>query len=152
MEYRVIFRLIYCCGLRISEARTLKQEDVELKNGRVRILEAKGHKNRFVYLADDLAELLQEYMAVMKTVYDCQSDWFFPSRDPDVFPGQLFQAFGNQEIHEVDAPVTSGCALRKHYGPTLKGSGAVCPQNLLPILRSHGALNSDSGHVFGFTV
>lgn len=83
MEYRVIFRLIYCCGLRISEARTLKQEDVDLKNGRVRILEAKGHKDRFVYLADDLAELLQEYMAAMKTVYDCQSDWVFPSRDPE---------------------------------------------------------------------
>lgn len=83
MEYRVIFRLIYCCGLRISEARTLKQEDVDLKNGRVRILEAKGHKDRFVYLADDLAELLQEYMAAMKTVYHCQSDWVFPSRDPE---------------------------------------------------------------------
>ncbi len=77
MEYRVIFRLIYCCGLRISEARTLKQVDVDLKNGRVRILQAKGHKDRYVYLADDLAEVLQEYMAVMKTVYGCQSDCFF---------------------------------------------------------------------------
>ena len=83
MEYRVIFRLIYCCGLRISEARTLKQVDVDLKNGRVRILQAKGHKDRYVYLAVDLAELLQEYMAVMKTVYGCQSDWFFPSRNPE---------------------------------------------------------------------
>lgn len=83
MEYRVIFRLIYCCGLRISEARTLKQVDVDLKNGRVRILQAKGHKDRYVYLADDLAELLQEYMAVMKNVYGCQSDWFFPSRNPE---------------------------------------------------------------------
>jgi len=83
MEYRVIFRLIYCCGLRISEARTLKNEDVDLTNGRIRILEAKGHKDRLVYLADDLAELLREYTAAMKTLYACQSDWFFPSRDPE---------------------------------------------------------------------
>lgn len=82
MEYRVIFRLIYCCGLRISEARTLKNEDVDLTNKRIRILEAKGHKDRFVYLADDLAELLREYKAARKAVYNCQSDWFFPARDP----------------------------------------------------------------------
>lgn len=82
MEYRVIFRLIYCCGLRISEARMLKNEDVDLTNRRIRILEAKGHKDRLVYLAEDLAELLREYAATMKAVYDCQSDWFFPSRDP----------------------------------------------------------------------
>lgn len=82
MEYTVIFRLIYCCGLRISEARTLKYEDVDLEKRRIRILEAKGHKDRLVYLAEDLAELLREYAAAMKTVYECQSDWFFPSRDP----------------------------------------------------------------------
>ena len=77
MEYRVIFRLIYCCGLRISEARTPKQEDVDLKNGRVRILEVKGHKDRFVYLADDLAELLQGYMAAMKTYTIASQTGFF---------------------------------------------------------------------------
>lgn len=83
MEYKVIFRLIYCCGLRISEARTLKYEDVDLEKGRIRILEAKGHKDRLVYLAEDLAELLHKYAATMKTVYGCQSEWFFPSRNPE---------------------------------------------------------------------
>ncbi len=29
----VLFRLLYCCGLRVSEAVTLKGEDVDLENG-----------------------------------------------------------------------------------------------------------------------
>jgi len=61
----------------------LKNEDVDLTNGRIRILEAKGHKDWLVYLADDLGKLLREYAAAMKTLYACQSDWFFPLRDPE---------------------------------------------------------------------
>lgn len=38
-EYKVIFRLIYCCGLRISEARRLKWNNVGLKEGAIRILQ-----------------------------------------------------------------------------------------------------------------
>ena len=39
----VIFRLIYCCGLRPVEARRLRREDVNLFDGTVNILESKGH-------------------------------------------------------------------------------------------------------------
>lgn len=33
MEYKVLFRLIYCCGLRNNETYTLKTENVDLENG-----------------------------------------------------------------------------------------------------------------------
>lgn len=39
-ECKVIFRLLYCCGLRISEARKLKRNDISLKEGTVRILQS----------------------------------------------------------------------------------------------------------------
>ena len=83
MEYKVLFRLIYCCGLRISEARRLRQEDVDLEHGMIRIMHSKGHKDRKVYLADDLTELLQIYTVSMKTVYNCKSEWFFPAREAE---------------------------------------------------------------------
>lgn len=37
-EYKVIFRLIYCCGLRISEARKLHWMDLDLELGTIHIL------------------------------------------------------------------------------------------------------------------
>lgn len=52
-EYKVIFRLIYCCGLRISEARKLCWNDVDLKQGTIRILQSKGHKDRLIYLSSN---------------------------------------------------------------------------------------------------
>lgn len=56
-----LFRLIYCCGLRPMEARKLRVEDVDLLNGRLKILESKGHKDRVVILAEDVLKLCRRY-------------------------------------------------------------------------------------------
>lgn len=82
-EYKVIFRLIYCCGLRISEARKLKWNDISLKEGTVRILQSKGHKDRLVYPADDMADLMRLYASVLRHRYHCSSEWVFPAREPE---------------------------------------------------------------------
>ena len=59
-EYKVIFRLIYCCGLRISEARKLKWNDADLEAGTLKIMHSKGHKDRLIYMSDDLAVLIKK--------------------------------------------------------------------------------------------
>ena len=82
-EYKVIFRLIYCCGLRISEARKLRWQDVDLKQGSIRILGSKGHKDRRIYLAEDLACLFTVYKKVLHDKYGCLSEWVFPARETD---------------------------------------------------------------------
>lgn len=81
-EYKVIFRLIYCCGLRISEARKLKWIDIDWNNGTARIMQSKGRKDRLVYIADDLKSLLQVYGSLLKNSYNCESEWIFPAKDP----------------------------------------------------------------------
>ena len=82
-EYKVIFRLIYCCGLRVSEARKLNWEDVDLDDGSVRIIQSKGRKDRIVYLADDLNELMRSYASALRDVYGFETEWVFPARDPE---------------------------------------------------------------------
>lgn len=77
-EYKVIFRLIYCCGLRISEARKLRWMDLDLKQGTLRILQSKGHKDRLIYMPEDLTELLRTYEKALHDNYRCISDWVFP--------------------------------------------------------------------------
>ena len=82
-EYKVIFRLIYCCGLRISEARKLRWMDLDLKQGTLRILQSKGHKDRLIYMPEDLTELLRTYEKALHDNYRCISDWVFPAREPE---------------------------------------------------------------------
>ncbi|MCK9253585.1 MAG: tyrosine-type recombinase/integrase, partial [Clostridiales bacterium] len=81
-EYRVIFRLIYCCGLRISEACGLRSDCVDLKNGAITVKHSKGDKDRIVYLANDLKEVLKEYWDQICLKLATIPEWFFPSIDP----------------------------------------------------------------------
>jgi integrase len=76
----VIFRLLYCCGLRSSEARLLAKEDVNLETGKIIIRESKGWKARIVYMSDDLLELCAEYDSIIESILPKRSV-FFPNKD-----------------------------------------------------------------------
>jgi integrase/recombinase XerD len=81
MEYQVIFRLYYCCGLRLAEVCNLKVKDVNLDDGILKIRQSKGNKDRLVYMADDVTELCRKYHKRMKSMFSV-SEWFFPGRAP----------------------------------------------------------------------
>ena len=49
-RFRMILRLIYACGLRVSEAVALRVGDIEADGTRLRIRQAKGQKDRLVPL------------------------------------------------------------------------------------------------------
>ena len=75
----VMFRVIYCCGLRNSEACNLKRGEVNLNNGTVRIIGSKGFKDRVVYLAPDLLKLCAKYDTAMEILLP-EREYFFPSQ------------------------------------------------------------------------
>lgn len=74
----VIFRLIYCCGLRPVEARLLKIENVNLTAGCIKIVESKGHKDRIVVMSDDMFKLAKQYNAKLEQIYP-NREYFFQS-------------------------------------------------------------------------
>lgn len=80
-EYRVIFRLIYSCGLRNSEACLLKCEDVDSSRNSIFIRHSKGDRDRVVYLADDMSDLLVLYRKYILQTVGSEPEWLFPSRD-----------------------------------------------------------------------
>jgi len=75
----VIFRLLYCCGLRPNEVRILKRENIDLSTGMLNIPESKGHKDRAIMIAEDVLELCNKYYRFAKRKYP-NSQYFFPSR------------------------------------------------------------------------
>jgi len=82
-EYKVLFRLIYCCGLRNSEACNLTWENVNLDKNAITIIHSKGDKDRLVYLHDDMAQLLGDYRIALYNDVGFQCRWVFPGVNPE---------------------------------------------------------------------
>ena len=74
----VLFRTIYACGLRVSEARLLHFGDVDVENGVLTIREGKGGKDRQVPVSAPLRQRLAGYHA--QVAGRTGGDWFFPGR------------------------------------------------------------------------
>jgi len=75
--YRVLFRLFYCCGLRLSEGCHLRRCCLDLERATVRILQSKGNKDRLVYLHDDVVAMCRDYDRYMDHLAP-DREWFFP--------------------------------------------------------------------------
>ena len=58
-----LFRLLYGCGLRISEALSLRCEDVNLSDGCITINETKNGEQRQLPLSNSLRIVLEQYVA-----------------------------------------------------------------------------------------
>lgn len=77
LVFPVLFRLLYCCGLRPKEAITLLVKNVDLETGVIKIIDSKGHNDRNVVLAGDVLELFRKYRGLISKIYPL-SEFFFP--------------------------------------------------------------------------
>lgn len=76
----LLFRMLYTCGLRVNEALMLKPESVDLEQGTLLILGAKGVKDRLVAMSESLTALCREYRSDA-SVRNFGSEYFFPAPD-----------------------------------------------------------------------
>lgn len=75
--YPALYRFMYCCGVRSVEARKLMCENVHLDKGYVDILWAKAHRDRRLFLSDELIQYLQKYNSAIQKVFP-DREYFFP--------------------------------------------------------------------------
>ena len=76
----VLFRLLYGCGLRISEALALKNKHVDLEQGVVTIRSSKFDKDRLIPMSSSLTQYLKEYSVKIHAV-STPDDYFFMKKD-----------------------------------------------------------------------
>lgn len=74
----IFFRMIYTCGLRVSEARLLKVGDVDLEKGILTVHHSKNDNSRLVPLSPSLTALCQCYLEKVHP-YPTVEDYYFPS-------------------------------------------------------------------------
>lgn len=73
----VFFRLLYGCGLRLTETRLLKVMDVDLAEGVITVTNAKLDKHRQLPVSPELLERLKAYHQNVHPA-PVPENWFFP--------------------------------------------------------------------------
>lgn len=63
-RYRIPVKLIYCCGLRLSECLSLTIHDIKAGEGKLWIRGGKGGKDRMVPIATDMIGDLRKYWSI----------------------------------------------------------------------------------------
>ena len=66
----IIAKLLYGCGLRISEALRLRVKDIDFENGVIEIHQSKGGKSRLVPLPKELVEPLRRQLKSRRVLHN----------------------------------------------------------------------------------
>lgn len=99
----VLFRLIYTCGLRASEALQLKVSDVDLELGMMTIFGAKGDKDRMVGISDSMLEYMRKYRS-HPLVAGFDSEYFFPAPDGGFYDTSTIYAYFRDYLFKAGIP------------------------------------------------
>lgn len=78
IEFPMMLRLMYGCGLRVGETLALKMKDVDLDGGILTLKHTKGDKQRLVPMHQTLTSILKKYCLAMDVIGKAEA-LLFPS-------------------------------------------------------------------------
>lgn len=88
----VFFRILYCCGTRVTETLQITKKDVDITNGIIRLRITKGDKERYVVMSDGLKELMAVYASKV---------FFFLNDDSPIFSNKFGLPYTEPSIHVI---------------------------------------------------
>jgi integrase/recombinase XerD len=118
LKHRLLLKMMYGSGLRVSECVGLKIGDIDLNEGRILVRSGKGNKDRRIRLANDIRNEFKNYLPTLKS-----QNFLFEGRD-----GHITVKLAQKVIKE--AAVKAGIKkrvychiLRSSYATHLHQSG-----------------------------
>ncbi|MDZ4844733.1 MAG: tyrosine-type recombinase/integrase [Chitinophagales bacterium] len=102
IKHKAMLSLIYSCGLRIGELITMKITDLDKSRNLIKIVQAKGKKDRYAPYSDKLKALLRQY-------YD---NWK-PQPKLYLFEGQYGERYTNRSAALVLKGALQKCGIKK---------------------------------------
>ena len=112
----VFFRLLYSTGMRTTEVRLLKRENVDLRQGVINIQKSKGYDQHYVVMHETMASLMSRYDQAIDGLQPSRTYFFqsrigsFHTRD---WVHENFRALWNKANGFETSPVAY--TLRHHY-------------------------------------
>ena len=72
-SYSVLFRLLYACGLRVSEVVKITIDDINFNENTINIVDSKRHVSRLVVFSDSMKKCLEDYI----NLFDVENNLLF---------------------------------------------------------------------------
>jgi integrase/recombinase XerD len=117
---RTMFLLMLRCGLRVGEVSSLPWSAIDLAQGTVRIDNSKGHVDRVVYLAPDVAKALRQWQGHQAPA----ALYVFPSRGTSLTARQMRNLMTGYLKLAGIAKAYSPHSLRHTFATQLLNAGA----------------------------
>ena len=152
LQARVMLTLAYGCGLRAGEVVRLKTGDIDREQKIIRVVQAKGRKDRHVMLPADAHALLRQWWMERTKKYDlgvsAQERWLFPGRRTSlhITTRQLSRLFHESaEAAGIRKPVTLH-TLRHSFATHLLEAGVDIRK--IQALLGHDKLETTARYAF----
>ena len=84
--YSIIFRLLYACGLRISEVLKIEIKDINFNENTINIIDSKKHISRLIVFSNSMKKCLLDYINLFEIN---EGLLFMNSRGNPIYKGQL---------------------------------------------------------------
>ncbi|MGL6199153.1 MAG: tyrosine-type recombinase/integrase [Lachnospiraceae bacterium] len=111
--YPMLIRLLYGCGLRISEALKLKYLDVDLENGCFFLSQTKNYSQRMIVMSDSLTNYTRSYVSNMNFSKD-YSGYLLPAPDGGHYNSTAVYVTLKKHMKAVGIRRKDGTAPRVH--------------------------------------
>jgi site-specific recombinase XerD len=141
LKHRAILMTLYAAGLRVSEACYLRVADIDSQRMTIRIVQGKGHKDRYVVLSSCLLSTLREYWKAFRPF-------------PHLFSGKGNRPITTRHVYRVCVDAAKSAGLKKHTTPhTLRHTFATHllerGANILQVqaMLGHGSLKTTSRYL-----
>jgi integrase len=133
--FPVLLRILYGCGLRLGEGRSLRWKDVDLEIGVLTIREAKNLKQRIVPMDGSMTSLLKDYKSMTRSDGICEDYLFESSHNPG-------EPFRNNSFYCWFEKVLEVAGV--HYAKLKRSERGPCPHCLRHCFTLKSFLKSES--------
>ena len=130
-----LFRLLYCCGMRVGEVLRLRVADVDLDVGILTVRNAKFDKDRLLPLPNSLAERLRQYATALGE--PLPEAIFFPAPDGGPYSPVTIYGLFRRLLRECGIP-----HLGRGKGPRLHELRHYSASPIIPSWASVGGENA----------
>jgi len=115
----VFFRLLYSSGLRTTEARLLRKENVDLERGVLDIQQSKGYDQHYVVLHDTMNDLMRRYNQAISPLQPGRA-YFFQSQKGSYYSRDWVEDNFSALWYKANGPEVKAVAydIRHHYAIT----------------------------------
>lgn len=141
LKHRALLMLVYSCGLRRNEVKSLRIGDIDSQRMMVRIVQSKGNKDRYSILSPVALDMLRQYWKRYRPTV-----WLFETRRGKAMAERTVQLIFKNAMAKAGIKKEAGIhSLRHSFATHLMEQGVSLP--IIQQLLGHKSLRTTSGYL-----